>query len=90
MYSVHITALLVAASSLVACETFFSVPVGLDKTAVKAAFVAHGIQGFDPNATPNPNGLYTADSKQRLLGPARPQSDPPAPAAMESMESMES
>ncbi|KAJ2689674.1 hypothetical protein IWW39_001266 [Coemansia spiralis] len=63
MHSINISALFLATTAAAAAgRTFFNVPVGLDKSAVNEAFSSHGIQGFDPNAQPNANGLYTANN----------------------------
>ncbi|KAJ2488742.1 hypothetical protein IWW37_004545 [Coemansia sp. RSA 2050] len=63
MHNINISALFLATTAAAAAgRTFFNVPVGLDKSAVSEAFFSHGIQGFDPNAQPNANGLYAANS----------------------------
>ncbi|KAJ2827984.1 hypothetical protein GGI24_002514 [Coemansia furcata] len=63
MHSVNISALFLATTAVAAAgRTFFSVPFGLDKGAVSNAFSSRGIQGFDPSARPNADGLYTANS----------------------------
>ncbi|KAJ2811830.1 hypothetical protein H4S07_001808 [Coemansia furcata] len=63
MHSVNISALFLATTAVAAAgRTFFSVPFGLDKGAVSNAFSSRGIQGFDPSARPNADGLYTANN----------------------------
>ncbi|KAJ2757278.1 hypothetical protein GGI19_000212 [Coemansia pectinata] len=63
MHSVNISAIFLATTAVAAAgRTFFSVPVGLDKGAVSEAFSSRGIQGFDPSARPNADGLYTANN----------------------------
>ncbi|KAI7821428.1 hypothetical protein BX661DRAFT_173311 [Kickxella alabastrina] len=51
--TVKISTLLLIAGATVSAEVFFNVPIGLDRNAVKAAFLEHGIKGFNPAAQPN-------------------------------------
>ncbi|KAJ2455078.1 hypothetical protein EV183_001007 [Coemansia sp. RSA 2336] len=73
MHTIHLAYLLVASA---AAEMYFNVPAGVDRSAVQAAFLDHGIQGYNPTAQPNPNGLYPASSNG---GPQRPQQQPSMP-----------
>ncbi|KAJ1942443.1 hypothetical protein GGF37_003114, partial [Kickxella alabastrina] len=65
MQTVKISTLLLIAGATVSAEVFFNVPIGLDRNAVKAAFLEHGIKGFNPAAQPNSSGLITANSSPR-------------------------
>ncbi|KAJ1901839.1 hypothetical protein LPJ66_000450 [Kickxella alabastrina] len=65
MQTVKISTLLLIAGATVSAEVFFNVPIGLDRNAVKAAFLEHGIKGFDPAARPNSSGLITANGSPR-------------------------
>ncbi|KAJ2739887.1 hypothetical protein H4R23_000127 [Coemansia sp. Cherry 401B] len=78
-----------AAASAAAGEMYFNVPAGVDRSAVQAAFLDRGIQGYDPVARPNANGLYPAagaKSQPAIVqnGPqqlAQPPQQPPQQAA---------
>ncbi|KAJ2726672.1 hypothetical protein GGI07_000395 [Coemansia sp. Benny D115] len=77
MHSINISALLLIASTAASAEMFFNVPIGLDRNAVKAAFLEHGIQGFDPAAKPNNNGLYPVGGANKAMqdAPVLPNAD---------------
>ncbi|KAJ2696419.1 hypothetical protein FB645_006205 [Coemansia sp. IMI 203386] len=75
MHSVNISALVLLAStssSVVLGELFFNVPVGLDHNAVKAAFLEHGIKGYDPAVAPNTNGLVASQDNQPRIAAMEP------------------
>ncbi|KAJ2830621.1 hypothetical protein IWW50_000160 [Coemansia erecta] len=60
MHTIQLTSLVVAAASVVAGEMYFNVPAGVDQGAVKEAFMERGIQGYNPVARVNAEGLIPA------------------------------
>ncbi|KAJ1872603.1 hypothetical protein LPJ55_002990 [Coemansia sp. RSA 990] len=76
MHTIHFAYLLVASA---AAEMYFNVPAGVDRNAVQAAFLDHGIQGYNPAAQPNPNGLYPASFNSAQRPHTQQQQPPPMP-----------
>ncbi|KAJ1883280.1 hypothetical protein H4R99_000605 [Coemansia sp. RSA 1722] len=75
MHSINLSALVLLAStssSVVLGELFFNVPMGLDHNAVKAAFLEHGIKGYDPAVAPNTNGLVASQENQPRIAAMEP------------------
>ncbi|KAJ2628387.1 hypothetical protein H4R22_003915, partial [Coemansia sp. RSA 1290] len=76
MHTIHFAYLLVASA---AAEMYFNVPAGVDRNAVQAAFLDHGIQGYNPAAQPNTNGLYPASFNSAQRPHTQQQQPPPMP-----------
>ncbi|KAJ2079076.1 hypothetical protein H4R24_004029 [Coemansia sp. RSA 988] len=58
MHTIQIAAAAILAATTVLADTIFNVPVGSDRNAARAAFLEHDIQGYNPVAHHNANGLY--------------------------------
>ncbi|KAJ1986612.1 hypothetical protein GGI25_004183 [Coemansia spiralis] len=67
--TIYITLLLATVAS---GEIFFNIPAGLDRNTVQSAFTEHGIQGYDPMAHPNAQGLFTGKQAKQSSGPPAP------------------
>ncbi|KAJ1864866.1 hypothetical protein LPJ78_003063 [Coemansia sp. RSA 989] len=68
-----------SSASQFTAEMYFNVPAGVDRNAVQAAFLDHGIQGYNPAAQPNPNGLYPASFNSAQRPHTQQQQPPPMP-----------